>query len=80
MSAISKFNELINNKIRQDAKNGILNEESLYIAKHIMEKIKTKSDINVKLILIQLSAIIENHEDLTLDEIISNYSVYVYND
>lgn len=78
MTAISKFNELINNKIRQDAQNGILDNESIYVAKHIMEKIKTKSDINVKLANLQLETLFKINEDKNLNEIISTMEIYVY--
>lgn len=65
---IEIFNQIINDKIKQDAKNNILCEESLKIAKWMMEQAKKKSARDLMMMNIQLPKIFENNQDKPLKD------------
>ena len=62
------FNQIINDKIKEDAKNNILTNESLMIAKWMMEQAKKKSARDLMIINIQLPKIFENNKDKPLKD------------
>ena len=65
---IEIFNQIINDKIKQDGRNGILNEESLKIAKWMMEQAKKKSARDLMMMNVQLPKIFEANQDKPLKE------------
>lgn len=73
---IEIFNQIINDKIKQDARNGILNEESLRIAKWMMEQAKKKSSRDLMMMNVQLPKIFEANQDKTLKDCL-NLKIYL---
>ena len=65
---IEIFNQIINDKIKQDAKNGILNEKSLKTAKWMMEQAKKKLARDLMMMNIQLLKIFNTNQNKTLKE------------
>ena len=62
------FNEIIDDKIKQDKENGILNDESLKVAEWMKEQAKKKSGRDLAMMNIQLPKIFNNNQDKPLKD------------
>ena len=62
------FNEIIDEKIKQDKENGILSDESLKVAEWMKEQAKKKSTRDLAMMNIQLPKIFNNNQDKPLKD------------
>jgi len=70
------FNQIINEKLRQDAQNHKLTQESFKIAQNMMETAKKKSARDLRSIIVQLPKIFNENQDKSLKECL-NLQIYL---
>ena len=66
---LALHNKMVNDKIREDARQGILDEESIRLAHKMIEIAKLKSDFVVRATIFQLKPLFENNKDVPLKDI-----------